>query len=123
MAQPTLEMVRTLLAKERTPNWKSLDEPTVRAWQRYRKLVVDGKLGPLGVLALADETGLLPIVRAWPKGTWPEKAVPELRAKLEAKAMQAEEPRRSHLLAAVDRETGQAFGTPPKPMTVTIEGV
>lgn len=123
LAPATLAMVRALLAKERDPKWKSLQEPLVAAWQRSRGLPDDGKYGPGSALHLAEETGLLPIVRAWPKGTWPEKAVPDFRAKLLALANVAESPRREHLMAAAEREQGQAFGTPPKPVVVHITGV
>lgn len=119
----TLAMLRYLLAREHDADWKELDIPVVRDWQRHEGLVVDGKFGPTGALHLAEQTGLLPIIRAWPRGTFPEKHLPEFRNKLRAVAAEAEEPRRTHLLAATEREKGQAFGTPPKPVTVYIDGV
>jgi hypothetical protein len=115
----TETMVRTLLAKEARPDWKA-EEATVRAWQRLRGLTADGKFGPGSARLLAQETGLLPIVRFWPRGTFKERAVPEFQTQLVDLAAAAEEPRRTHLLAAAEREQGQAFGTPPKPILVRI---
>lgn len=118
--QPETEaLLRELLGKETSPAWKA-EEPLAGAWQRARGLTPDNKFGPGSAIKLAEETGLLPIVRFWPRGTLPGKAVPEFRAKLASMAARAEEPRKTHLLAAIEREQGQGFGTPPKPISPTI---
>ncbi len=120
LAPETEAMLRVMLAKESTPNWKDI-EPTLIAWQKARGLVADGKFGPGSAKRLAAETGLLPIVRFWPRGTLPGTAVPQFQGEILSVAAAAEEPRKTHLRAAAEREQGQGFGTPPKPISPLIE--
>jgi hypothetical protein len=118
----TQAMVEELLVQEHTPNWKQ-KSAKVAAWQRMRGLTVDERFGPGSARVLAQETGLIPIVRFWPKaaGANPKRAIDAYKADLLTMAQTAESPRREHLLRAIDREQGQGFGTPPKPITTTIE--
>jgi hypothetical protein len=120
VAPLTETMLRTLLAKEASPNWKAV-EPTVTAWQQSRALVADGKFGPKSAEALAAETGLLPIVRYWPRSAQPSQAVPAFQKRLLEIAAGSEPAQKLHLKAAAQREQGQGFGTPPKPITPLIK--
>ena len=106
-------MVSALLDSEKLPNWKKI-ESAVRLWQRGRGLKPDGKFGPATALTVAQETGVLPIVRFWPRAASgrPDKAIEAYRASLVEIAANAPEPRRSQLIASAEREKGQAFGPP-----------
>jgi len=116
----TAELLRVMLARESTSDWKR-SEPLLEAWQRARGVTPDGKFGPMNAELMATETGLIPIIRFWPKGTFPEgHFIEDFRNVLRAEAQSAEEPRRSQLLAAAEREKGQGFGRNPKPITPTI---
>lgn len=121
IAPDTLQVLTTMLAQEHSPHWRISPEPALKPWQQSRKLVVDGLFGPKTALKMAAETGVLPIIRAWPKGTAIQS--PDLRnyqAELRRLATSASEPRRSQLLAAAQREQGQGYGTPEKPISTLI---
>ena len=115
----TAELLRLMLARETTADWKR-QEPALALWQRERGLTADKKFGPQSALTMAEETGLLPIVRFWPKGAQKAQAVEDYQEDLLELASKAEEPRRSQLKAAAEREQGQGFGRNPAPITPTI---
>src|SRR6478752_7082842 len=121
IAADTLTTISAMLAQEQSPKWRRIPEPTLVSWQKNRGLVADGKFGTGTALKLADETGMLPIIRAWPNASYPEGHwLEDYRAALRAKAATASEPRKSQLLAAAEREKGQGWGTPEKPITSLI---
>lgn len=105
----TAAMLEVLLEREKRADWKQ-KEQVVKDWQKARRRTQDMMFGPGDAKALALETGLLPIVRFWPRGSLIETgALDKFRDELEAIAANAEEPRRTELLAAIDREQGQGF--------------
>lgn len=111
--QDTATMVQRLLSQEAGPNWKTRD-PVVKAWQASRGLVADGEFGVKSALRTADEIGVIPLIRFWPKGSYPEgKWITDYQAALITKANASPEPKRSQLLASADREKGQGFGRNP----------
>lgn len=119
-----LQMLTVMLADESTKNWKK-SYPQLQAWQASKGMKPDGKFGPGSALALAEETGLLPIIRFWPRGASSrqseQKAVDAWREKVAVIAADAEEPRRSQLFAAMAREQGQGFGRGQEVISPTIE--
>jgi hypothetical protein len=116
----TAAVLATMLPRESTADWKR-EEAILKNWQRSRGLTADGKFGPGGALVMAQETGLLPIVRFWPRGSLIETgAVSDYQDKLFQLAATAPEPRKSQLMAAAEREQGQAFARNPGPITPTI---
>lgn len=116
----TLQVVTSMLDQELTPHWR-IASPGLQAWQKSRGLTADGSFGPGTALAMAKEIGTLPIVRGWPKGSFPTGHwLPDYQTALRQLAQTAAEPRRSQLLAAANREQGQGFGTPEKPIVNTI---
>jgi hypothetical protein len=121
VAPDTLAVLNTMLAQEHSPHWRIIPEPSLTAWQKSRGLTADGDFGTGTALKLAAETGMVPIIRGWPKGT--TKQSPNLKtyqAALRTLAASAPEPRRSQLLAAALREQGQGYGTPETPITTLI---
>jgi hypothetical protein len=121
MAPPdTVQVVTTMLDQELKPHWR-IAAPGLADWQRSRGLTADGNFGPGTALALAKELGTIPIVRTWPKGSFlGSRHLPDFQTNLRQLAQSAPEPRRSQLLAAANREQGQGFGTPEKPIVNTI---
>ncbi len=117
----TIAAVTAMLAQEASSKWRKMPEPTLVTWQKNRKRTQDGKFGTGDALVMALEIGTLPIIRAWPKGSFLEgKWIPEYKAALRQIAATAPEPRKSQLLAAAEREQGQGFGTPEKPILSQI---
>ncbi len=117
----TLKVLTSMLAQEHAPHWRIIPEPSLKAWQQARSLKADGAFGTGTALKLAQEVGALPIIRAWPKGSFKEgKQLPAYQAALRSLAATAPEPRRSQLLAAALREQGQGFGTPETPIHTLI---
>lgn len=117
----TIAAVTAMLAQEAGPKWRKMPEPTLLTWQKNRGRTQDGKFGTGDALVMAKEIGTLPIIRAWPKASFPEgKWLPEYRAALRELAATAAEPRKSQLLAAAEREQGQGWGTPEKPILSQI---
>lgn len=117
----TLAMLTAMLSQEHSAHWRIIPEPTVAAWQKARGLGSDGDFGTGSALKLAAETGMIPIIRGWPKGTALQS--PNLKtyqAALRTLAASATEPRRSQLLAAALREQGQGYGTPETPIATLI---
>ena len=109
MSEDTALMVQRLLSAEAKPNWKTKD-PVVIAWQKARGLVADGQFGPKTALMVADEIGTVPLVRFWPKNTYPGDGTLEaFQADLLAKANTAPSPRKDQLRAAAEREQGQGY--------------
>ena len=122
----TIAVAQAMLDAE-GPNttWRSTPIPGLADWQRARGLTADSKFGPGSALRMAQEIGAIPIVRAWPAGSYPEGHwLPDYKASLQQIAQTKPEPHRSLLQAAAVRETGQGFGTPPKPIlhTIGLEG-
>lgn len=94
-----------LLRAEANKGWKSAHKDAVRAYQGRKNLTADGLFGPGTALKMALDTGVAPIVRYWPKGSW--KGSPQFMSYIEG--LKA---------AGVDhtREQGQGFGTDQKPI-------
>lgn len=126
----TAGLVNYLLEREKQKNWKSV-EPRLAAWQRTHTdidgdpLKDDGMLGPVSALAIAAESGTVPIVRYWPKGSQQHIVLPEYESELYALADEAEkdgdEGRAAQLRASAQRERGQGFGTLPPADIVELD--
>lgn len=121
VAADTLAVLTAMLAQEHSPHWRIIPEPSLKPWQAARGLTPDGNYGTGTALKLAAETGMVPIIRGWPKGTVRESPnLKNYQNALRALAATASEPRRSQLLAAAQREQGQGYGTPEKPIVTLI---
>jgi hypothetical protein len=117
----TVAVVKQMLGEEGNgTNWRKVS-PLLKVWQSSRGLTADGEFGTGSALKMADEIGTLPIIRDWPRGsTLQGHWLSDYQAALLAKANAAPEPRATHLRAAAQREQGQGFGTPPKPILTQI---
>lgn len=116
----TIHLARLMIAAESSPGWKAVSD-TVKIWQTKKRLTPDGKFGLGGALVMADEVGILPLIRYFAKGT-PTKTsgVDKARAAYMAKADALErEGKKEHadaLRMSASYEEGQ--GWPPNPPPV-----
>ena len=112
----TLALVTSMLNTEKSPHWRITD-PLLKGWQSSRGRTADGQFGTGDALAMAKEIGTIPIIRAWPKGSYPgDGKLDTYRASLQQVANAAPEPRASQLRASAARENGQGYGTPETPI-------
>lgn len=117
----TVATVTAMLAQEAGPKWRKAPEPTLVTWQKNRGRTPDGNFGTGDALVMAREIGTLPIIRGWPKGSFPTGHwLEDYRTNLRQLAQDAPEPRKSQLMAAAEREQGQGWGTPEKPILSQI---
>ncbi len=120
----TLALVTQMLTQEQNPHWRISPNAQLKPWQASRGRAVDGNFGTGDALAMAKEIGTIPIIRAWPKGSFPgDGKLDTYRASLQQIANSAPEPRASQLRASAARETGQGYGTPEQPILhlITIQ--
>lgn len=105
----TAALVASLLAAETKAGWNKVSDE-LKAWQKPRGLVVDGKFGPKSALTIAAELGTIPLIRFWPKGSQKEQALSEYRTALYALANTAEPARAAQLRFSAEREQAQSWG-------------
>ncbi len=121
IAADTLDVMSTMLAREGHPGWK-VHEPKLEPWQKARGLFVDGLFGTKSGLRMGQEVGTIPLVRYWPKGSYPSGTwLRDYQASLRHLASQAPEPRRAQLIKAAEREQGQGFGKAPEAAAEVIQ--
>jgi hypothetical protein len=117
----TAALLRIMLADETRANWKRR-VPELGPWQRARGLKDDEAFGTVSALRMAQETGLIPIIRFWPAGSYPEGHwLTDYRKALRSLSMSMPEPHASQLVAAANRETGQGFGRGQTPISPAIQ--
>lgn len=122
----TIDVAGAMLAAEgNNTTWRSQKIPGLAAWQQARGLTADGKAGVGTMLRMAQEIGAIPIVRAWPTGSFKEGHwLPDYKASLMQIAQTKTGTHKDLLERSAAREQGQGFGTPPKPIldVLTLEG-
>lgn len=111
----TVALARLLFAREATAGWKEDNQPQVKVWQGIVGLGADGKFGPGSAYRMAEEVGVLPLIRFWPKSEWNKAAaVDKYRASIRQIAERFAESNPAHaaaLRASATRETGQSWPT------------
>ena len=70
----TVSFARALLVREELPGWKTDMKDAVAEWQAGVGLTNDGFFGIESAGRMAEEVGVLPLVRYWPKRTTSKKA-------------------------------------------------
>lgn len=122
----TIAVVQTMLGQEgNNTSWRGAQVPGLVEWQRSRGLSADGSFGPGTALRMAQEIGAIPIVRGWPRGSYPEGHwLPDYKASLMQIAQTKSGAHQKLLEESAAREAGQGFGTPAKPILtpITLEG-
>lgn len=118
----TISLARALIEVEGESGWKKKLAGMVKAWQGQVGLGDDGKFGVGSALKMAEEVGVLPLIRYWPKGSASKSsAVEEYRSKLHTLAFRLDrEGKKEHaaaIRASADHERGQGWPSTPGPVT------
>lgn len=114
----TIALARIMLARENLPGWKSDLRADVKEWQEAVGLKGDEKFGPESLARMAEEVGLLPLVRYYPGTVYTAAQAAKLaREKVEGVIARLQEfrpmsdPHIAALRASQEREKGQSMGT------------
>jgi hypothetical protein len=119
----TIALAKLLIDREATANWKSANQAEVLAWQKRVGLTADGKFGEKGELRMAQEVGVLPLIRYWPANTLQGTEVPKYATQLRAYAasIQAANPAHAAALSnAAAFEVGQSYAANPAPIPISL---
>ncbi len=124
----TVALARTLLARETLPSWKDDMQEDVKEWQKGVGIEDDGKFGLGSIGRMAEEVGILPLVRYWPKGTTSKKDAEQRYDSVIAKAIIAaradlpdSQAQIDGLTASMNREVAVSYGVSNPPPQDTRE--
>lgn len=113
----TVLLAKAMISSEASPGWKKALAQEITAWQLQKHLTADGKFGPKSALAMADEVGVLPLIRYFPATSASKaSALKAYRDALYTKAANVEQS--NPALAAALRlsatyDEGQGWATTP----------
>lgn len=118
----TIRLARLLLDRETEPDWRNANTAQVTAWQKKVGLKADGKFGPGSAAKMADEVGVLPLVRFWPQGSVKATVLKKYRRDMTTKAANLESrglgDHANALVVSAEREDARSYGNPnAKPVT------
>lgn len=123
----SVKLARLLLVREELPNWKkdTLDGD-VGEWQELVGLKKDNKFGVESAARMAEEVGVLPLVRYWPSNVTTKKQAKDLFAsKIGSvisnlrKALPDSQAHIDALTASINREKAVTMGTNNPPVQNT----
>jgi hypothetical protein len=115
----TIALAKSMIDREQMSGWKSALQPDIMSWQRRVGLTGDGKFGPGSALRMAQEVGILPVVRYWPASSQKNVAVPQYQSQLRALADSVQSANPAHaeaLRLSAAFEQGQTYGTDNPPI-------
>lgn len=124
----TVALARLMLARESMPNWKA-DRMggDIKEWQQGVGAKPDGMFGIKSAARMAEEVGILPMVRYWPKSTNSKKAAEKLYDSAIAVVIDKlktdlpdSEAHIAALTASMNREKAVSYGTKNPPAQNTI---
>ena len=96
----------------------------VKAWQkRVGTLVVDGEFGEKSELRMAQEVGILPLIRYWPASSQKATEVPKYQAALRAYAASVQASNPAHAIALNNSaafEVGYGYTANPAAIPVSL---
>lgn len=117
----TIALARLLLERETQPQWRESMKDAVKTWQAKTGLLADGEFGVKGALRMAQEVGIVPLVRFWPAGSAKATALADYRARLRtlAAGQEAKGPdgaaHGAALRASAAVEDARSYGNPNAP--------
>jgi hypothetical protein len=118
----TVLLARALIAAESEKGWKGALQSEIKNWQQKSGLVVDGKFGPKSAAKMADEVGLLPLIRYFPAASASKSAaVKAYRDSIYTKAANIEQKNPAHaaaLRSSAAYEQGQGWAQSPAAIPV-----
>lgn len=126
----TVTLARIMLTRENMPGWKSDLQNEIKLWQSKVGLTADGLFGVVSAGRMAQEVGIMPLVRYWSKSKhWDKKtALSDYSRTIKAeitKLFTALPDSRAHIMAleeSVKRENAQSLQANP-PAQKTLEFV
>jgi hypothetical protein len=113
----TVALAKLMIDAESTSNWKTALQSMIAAWQSQVGLKSDGRFGPGSAAAMAQEVGVLPLIRFYPKGTQLKADLQAYRDLLYTMAANFDSRNPAHaaaLRSSAQYETGQAYTGTPK---------
>jgi hypothetical protein len=119
----TIALAKLLIDREASAGWKSANQSDVLAWQKRVGLTADGKFGEKGELRMAQEVGILPLIRYWPASTLQGTEVPKYQAALRAYAATVQASNPAHAIALNNSaafEVGQSYAANPAAIPVSL---
>lgn len=120
----TVALARLMIVREGHPGWKEDLQPEISVWQERVGLKPDGKFGVLSAAKMAEEVGVLPLVRYWTAGKHWDKAsaLKDYKAQIGSTIASLKEllPESAAHIAALEesmkREQAQALAKNPAPV-------
>jgi hypothetical protein len=113
----TIALAKSMINAEASPGWKTALQGEISLWQGKKKLTVDGKFGPKSALAMAEDVGVLPLIRYFPTASASrEAAVKSYRDQINAMASSVEASNPMHaaaLRSSAVYEQGQGWAQKP----------
>lgn len=123
-ANGTVELAARLINAESASGWKTALAADVKSWQGRVGLTADGKFGVKSAMKMAEDVGVLPLIRYYPATSSSQaQAVKAYRDQLYTFAANVEQKNPAHALAIQNSaayETGQGFVTSPKAIPATL---
>lgn len=125
----TIALARLLLSRENLSGWKTDLADEIRTWQGPAGLTIDGKFGPKSAARMAQEVGIVPLVRFWPSNRTLAQGLKTYRDEMgkTLAALKKQLPDSQAQILGVDmsqrREKGQAFGSDNPPPAQTLDFV
>lgn len=123
----TIALAKKMIDREASAGWKSALQTEINAWEARVGLPTGGKFGEGDAKRMAQEVGVLPLVRYWPKNTLAKTEVPKYRAALEAIAASVRATNPAHAAALTSSaafETGRTYGTDnPAPVDPSLRQI
>ena len=110
----TIALAKQMIDREASSGWKSALTAEINAWEARVGVGTGGKFGEGDAKRMAQEVGVLPLVRYWPKNTLANTEVPKYRAAIEAIAQSVQASNPAHaaaLRSSAAFETGRTYGT------------
>lgn len=120
----TISLARAMLTRENLPNWKEDLQQSIKEWQEGVGLKPDGKFGMKSAARMAEEVGILPLVRFWTAGiVWNKASAKKEYEKVMRPVidgLRADLPEsQAHINAlekSLAREQAQSLSANPKPV-------
>lgn len=116
----TVALARDMIERESRSGWKTALQPQIKAWQAAVGIDADGKFGIGAAEKMAEEVGILPRVRYFPRDTYTKQqgldryaeriGAVERRIKREGKTAHA-----AALRTSIAREGAESWGTDNPP--------
>ena len=113
----TIALAKDMINAESSSGWKTALQSRIAGWQSSMGLTADGKFGEKSAYKMAQEVGVLPLIRYWPSSTQLKADLQSYRDTLNTMAanIQSTNPAMAAALrSSAGYEQGQAYTGTPK---------